>query len=390
VVAGKADGATGEKIMATTFGSKKRFVGFCLAAAFGLLMTVFNIIVADDRAEVSQVEKAAVESMRAATLAFLQGLTPALREQATFDFDDEERQRWSNLPNTMFDREGISFGEMSSQQRVLAHRMLESALTGQGYLKTSGIMHLDEILVALANARGWDDPPFGLDHYWIGIFGDPQKDANWGWQLDGHHLALNFTVAGDEVSVTPAFMGTDPAEIRDGPHAGWRVLADEDDLGRALFDSLNSKQREKALLSEEAPRDIFAGAGNRDQITEVRGLPASEMTPEQRALLVRLILVYMQNVKPGLVAAERAQMWIDGVEELHFSWMGSEPGEPYYYRVHGLSLWIEFDNSFPPGSETGPINHIHSIWRNPRNDYGKDLLREHYETSAHHQDSGGQ
>jgi hypothetical protein len=362
-----------------------------LAIVAGLNLLLCSAVVADDNnVSIIEVEKAAVEDMRTATLAFLEGLTPDLRDKALFDFDDEERRRWSNVPYTMFDRKGVSIGEMTPAQRVLAHRLLENALTGQGYLKTTGIMHLDEILVTIANAKGRDNPPFGLDYYWLGVFGDPCNGAIWGWQLDGHHLALNFTVVGDEVSVTPAFMGTDPAEIRNGPHAGWRVLSDEDDLGRALFESLDHEQREKALLSGEAPRDIIAGAGHRDRITRITGLPASEMTPEQRALLVRLIFVYMQNVKPGLVAGERAQMWIDGVETLHFSWMGSEPGKPYYYRVHGPGVWIEFDNSFPPGSKTGPINHIHSIWRNPRNDYGEDLLRKHYENSAHHQDSKGQ
>lgn len=357
-----------------------------LAAVMSLLLCG-TTIAEEKNVSIVDVETTAIEQLRTATLAFLEGLTPDLRGKAMFDFEDEERQQWSNVPYTMFDREGVSIGEMTPEQRVLAHQLLQSALTGQGYLKTTGIMHLDEILVALAKARNREDPPFGLDYYWIGVFGDPAADPVWGWQLDGHHLALNFTVVGDEVSVTPAFMGTDPAEILDGPHAGWRVLSDEDDLGRALFDSLDDAQRDKALLSGEGPRDVFAGAGNRDRIGRISGLPASEMTPGQRALLVRLVFVYMHNVRPGLVAGEKAQLWIDGIESIHFAWLGSEPGKPYYYRIHGPGLWIEFDNSFPPGRKNGPINHIHSIWRNPGNDYGKDLLKEHYETSPHHQDS---
>ncbi|MGI9263787.1 MAG: DUF3500 domain-containing protein [Gammaproteobacteria bacterium] len=330
-------------------------------------------------------ERAAINRMRVAMLAFLDGLTPELRDKAMFDFRDEERQRWSNVPYTMYEREGVSIGEMTADQQVLAHRLLQSALTDQGYLKTTGIMHLDEILAAMARARGRNDSPFGLDYYWIGVFGDPANDGVWGWQLDGHHLALNFTVVGDHASVTPAFMGTDPAEIRDGPHAGWRILSEEDDVGRALFESLDEAQKKKALLSSDGLRDIIAGAGNRDRITAIEGLPARDMNTEQQTLLSLLILTYLDNMRPGLIVGEKSQLPIEG---LHFAWMGAEAGKPYYYRIHGPNIWIEFDNSYAPGRKSGPINHIHSIWRHPANDYGLDLLREHYETSPHHQEPG--
>lgn len=327
----------------------------------------------------------AARRMRIAALQFLQGLTEEQRAQASFPLDDPERKRWSNLPGPMYEREGVSFGEMNPTQRVLAHRLLKSALTGQGYLKTSGIMHLDEVLLALARARGSDDPPFGLDLYWIGVFGDPARDRHWGWQLDGHHLALNFTVVGEETSVTPAFMGTDPAEVRSGPHAGWRILSDEDDLGRALFDSLTEEQRDKAVLAVEGPNDIIAGADNRDRMTEMQGLPASEMTRGQQTLLSQLIRTYANNVRPGLV---ESTMRGQALDTLHFAWMGTEEGKPYYYRIHGPNLWIEFDNSFPPGRDSGPINHIHTVWRHPKNDFGEDLLQKHYATSPHHRESG--
>ena len=131
--------------------------------------------------------------------------------------DDKERRAWSNLPATSFKREGVSLEEMSPEQRSLAHQLLQSTLSSQGYLKTTGIMHLDELLKAMAAERRPNATPmFGHDLYWIGIFGDPAKDKAWGWQLDGHHLALNITVVGDEVSVRPAFMGSDPARLPQG------------------------------------------------------------------------------------------------------------------------------------------------------------------------------
>ena len=144
-----------------------------LASVTGLSLLLSGTATAEEKnVGIIDLETAAIEHMRAATLAFLDGLTPELRTRAKFDFENAERQQWSNVPYTMFDREGVSIGEMTPEQRVLAHQLLQSALTGQGYLKTTGIMHLDEILVALAKARNRDDPPFGLDYYWIGVFGE--------------------------------------------------------------------------------------------------------------------------------------------------------------------------------------------------------------------------
>ncbi len=271
---------------------------------------------------------------------------------------------------------------MSPAQRVLAHRLIRSPLSSQGYLKAAGIMRVDEIL---ARRRGAATPMFGQDKYWIGIFGDPATDEAWGWQLDGHHLALNFTVVGDEIAVTPAFLGSDPAEIRADLDSGWYVLAKEDARGRRLFDSFDAEQRAKVLLEGETPRDVIAGPGRADQLGTITGFPAAEMTDAQRILLMQLLHEYLRNLEPDLAAAQAARIEAAGIDRLHFSWAGTTEGEPYYYRIHGPTVLIEFDNSYPPGRQEGPINHIHTVWRDTERDYGEDLLRKHYETSDHHQ-----
>lgn len=330
--------------------------------------------------------QAPVAEMRQAAVAFLDGLDTKLRDQATFAMDDGERRAWSNLPSTSFERKGVSFGEMSSEQRERAHRLLQSTLSSQGYLKTTGIMHLDELLRAMAAERRPNNTPmFGHDLYWIGIFGDPSQDQTWGWQLDGHHLALNVTVVGDEVSVRPAFMGSDPARLPQGTYAGWMVQHAEDEKGKQLFAALSEDQRARAVLDEVAPRDVITGPTRGDQLKTPAGLPASEMTPQQRKLLLSLINEYVHNYEHNIAHIQLDRILAAGLDKIHFAWAGTGEGKPYYYRIHGPTVIIEFDNHYPPGRDAGPVNHIHTVFREPGNDYGEDLLRKHLLESPHHQ-----
>ncbi len=330
--------------------------------------------------------KAPVAEMRGAAVAFLNSLTPELRDQATFTLDDKERKAWSNLPSTSFKREGVSFKEMTPEQRSAGHQLLQSTLSSQGYLKTTGIMHLDEILKGLAQKRRPNRTPmFGHDLYWIGIFGNPQTDKSWGWQLDGHHLALNITVVGDEVSVRPAFMGSDPARLPEGTYSGWMVQKGEDDKGKKLFASLNPKQRAKAVIDDVAPRDVITGPTRGDQLKEPSGLPASELTAAQKDLLMSLIDEYVHNYEHNIAHIQLDKIMDAGFDKLHFAWAGTGKDKPYYYRIHGPTVIIEFDNHYPPGRNSGAVNHIHTVFREPGNDYGEDLLRKHLSESPHHQ-----
>lgn len=275
---------------------------------------------------------------------------------------------------------------MSEEQRILAHGLLQSALSSQGYLKVTGILRIDEILKSMSGRS-----MFGQDRYLLGLFGDVDAGP-WGFQLDGHHLALNFTLVGDEVSVTPMFKGSEPAEVRTTIDAGWYPLVGEDRRGRALWESLETGQRDVALLPGDTPSDVVAGPTRTDPISEltVRGLPYSSMSAAQQTLLLRLLDEWWGDLDPDLAAVQEARVREAGLDTLHFSWSGVENDKPYYYRIHGPTLLIELDNTYPPGRSGGPINHIHSVWRDPTRDYGEDLLAKHYRESPHHQGRGAE
>jgi hypothetical protein len=325
--------------------------------------------------------------MRRAASSFLDSLSPELRQQAQFPLAHPERRLWSNLPASMFERKGVSFGEMSAAQAVLAHDLLRSTLSSRGYLKTTGIMYLDEVLKNLATAHSPQrdfSNMFGQGLYWIGIFGDPMEDRSWAWQLDGHHLALNITVVGEAVSITPTFMGSDPAEVREGAYAGWMVQQAEDEKGLLLYASLDSAQRKMALFADTAPVDVITGPGRGEQLKEPSGLPVSRLNDSQRFLFKQLLREYVHNYEDAIAHTQLQRIRRAGIDNIYFAWAGVGEGEPYYYRIHGPGILIEFDNSYAPGSDAGPINHIHTVFREPGNDYGEDLLKQHLEESPHH------
>ncbi|HRI13629.1 MAG TPA: DUF3500 domain-containing protein [Verrucomicrobiota bacterium] len=316
--------------------------------------------------------------IRSAATAFLDSLTSDQRKQAVFPLDDPERKDWSNLPHTIHPRKGISLGELSPAQRIRAHQLIQAGLSSQGYLKTSGIMQLDEVLLHLSGQDKSEKPMFGLRYYWLSFLGEPSTNKPWGWQLDGHHLALNFSLVREEVAMTPTFMGADPHEVRDGLHAGWRVLGAEDDKGLALMNSLRPEQRKKALLNAAAPGDVITGPGRDKSLQKFEGLPFGELDDAQKMLLLSLVDEYVHNYRPDLATQQLDRINRSGWDKVYFAWAGPlGPTEAYYYRVHGPTVLIEFDNNHAPGRTDGPINHIHSVFRDPQNDYGEDLLRKH-------------
>jgi len=258
----------------------------------------------------------------------------------------------------------------------------QAGLSSQGYLKASGIMQLDEILLHLSGQTNSSQPMFGLRYYWLSFLGEPSPDKPWGWQLDGHHLALNFVVADKTVAMTPTFMGSDPHEVRDGLHAGWRVLGAEDDKGLSLMSSLSPEQQKKATLSADAPADVITGPGRDKVLQKFEGLVFSDLNAVQKALLVALVEEYVHNYRHDLAHQQLDHISRSGWEKVYFGWAGPiGPSAPYYYRIHGPTVLIEFDNNHSPGRRDGPVNHVHSVFRDPQNDYGEDLLKKHYEQS---------
>lgn len=352
------------------------------SALFGLLLFAFGLGHRLQAADSPSGTSATAQALRTAATAFLGSLAPEQRKLALFAADDPERKDWSNLPHTIHARKGISLGELSPEQRVKAHQLLQAGLSSQGYLKASGIMQLDEVLLHLSGQDKQAKPMFGLRYYWLSFLGEPATDQPWGWQLDGHHLALNFSLAGDRVAMTPQFMGSDPHEVRDGLHAGWRVLGAEDDKGLALMRALRPDQQKRALISAKAPADVLSGPGKDKVLPKMEGLPFSDLDDQQKTLLLSLVDEYVRNYRPDLARQQLDRINRSGWKQVHFAWAGPVgPTEAYYYRIHGPTVLIEFDNNHPPGRQDGPINHIHSVFRDPQNDYGEDLLRRHLEES---------
>ena len=300
---------------------------------------------------------------------FLAALTPDQKAKALFEFRHDERYDWHFIPKP---RKGLPIKEMTTPQRLLAHALLNSGLSQRGYMKATTIMSLEEILYELEKRP----PHRDAELYYVTVFGQPGS-APWGWRVEGHHLSLNFTIAGDKVlAVTPSFLGANPAKILSGPRQGLRVLGGEEDLARQLVTSLNSQQRQIALITNVAPHDIITGADRKAKALVPMGIAGSSLSQPQRELLSCLLCEYVFRCRAEIT--EPVSRAIEQVDNIHFVWAGGlEPGQGHYYRIQGLTFLMEYDNT-----QNG-ANHIHTVWRDLTNDFGEDLLRKHYDQVPH-------
>lgn len=288
-----------------------------------------------------------------------------------YPFESEERTFWNFVPMTG-KRKGLVLRDMSVDQKMALHALLQSTLSTKGYLKTTGIQQLERILGVLEDRPVYRDPT----SYYLTIFGTPAADAAWGWRFEGHHLSLNFSSINNELTMAPSFMGSNPSKVLEGTFAGLRVLSEEIDVARALMASLTPEQQVKAIISDTAPREIITGNERKAVLASYEGLPYNEMQPHQQMLLKSLINVYAGNLKTDAAQAEIDRIEKAGYDKLYFAWAGSlHPDEGHYYRIHGTTLLIEYDNT------QTDANHIHSVWRDLTNDFGRDLLHKHYENS---------
>ncbi len=302
---------------------------------------------------------------------FLASLDDGQRARATFPFDDEERLNWHFIPR---DREGLPYGEFSPPQRRLADRLLGTVLSHDGISKALGIMYLEQILYEREGRDIRDS-----DRYHFTVFDEPSETAPWGWRVEGHHLSLNVTLKGGEVVAAPAFMGSNPAIVDEGRHTGLEVLAAEQTVARELLALFAGEAREQVVFDAEAPPDILTGTDRVADPGAPLGIAIGNMTDEQRDKVVELIQVYLGRMRLDLARAEFERITAAGLGDIHFAWAGSTaPGEPHYYRIHGPTFLIEYDNT-----QNG-ANHIHSVWRDLTGDFGRDLLAEHYEDAHPH------
>jgi hypothetical protein len=265
---------------------------------------------------------------------------------------------------------------LSPAQLPLAYGLLASGLSHRGFTKAATIISLEQVLREIEQGKG---PARDPELYYVTVFGEPGPERRWGWRFEGHHLSLNFTMdRGKVIAVTPSFLGANPAVVPSGPRQGLRTLGMEEDLGRQLARSLTADQRKEAVISATAPSDIITGADRQARRLTPSGVMASRLTAAQTELLSRLIEEYVRRYRPDVADRDLEKIREAGLDEVSFAWAGPvEPGKGHYYRVQGPTFLLEYDNT------QDNANHIHTVWRDFENDFGRDLLREHYEQHSH-------
>jgi hypothetical protein len=302
---------------------------------------------------------------------YLVSLNPDQRKLTSFALDNmDERTHWLYTP---FLRHGLTLREMTQTQRNLAEALVAAGLSSQGLVKAHTIMSLEEILfIAEKNGDMERDP----GKYFVSIFGEPSEKGAWGYRFEGHHVSLNYTIVDGKIASSPSFFGSNPAQIMDGRRKGLRALAREDDLGYKLVGSLTGEQRAVAVVDKEAPGDILTTNTRKAALTgQPTGLAYAKMTAPQKEAMDALIAEYANDFPPE-IASQRIEQFRRLQGNAFFAWSGPvEPGQKHYYRVQTPEFLIEFDETQDNG------NHIHSVWRDYKNDWGEDLLAAHYKTS---------
>ena len=321
------------------------------------------------------------EPMRLAAQEYLASLDPSQRERATFDVAGDDWRRWSNVHMFLM-RHGVSMEEMTMTQRDAALLLMQETLSPAGYETARGIMKLNETIREITGR----DIEFGEWPYWVSIFGTPSATEPWGWQIDGHHLIINCFVLGDQVVLTPTFMGSEPTHATTGKYAGVKVFEQEDQRGLELAQSLNEGQRAQAVLATALPDEVFAVAFKDNLDLAYQGLRLDSLSNGQKQLATALIETYVRRLRSG-----HDDVWMKTVEkhldETYLAWMGGMgEDDVFYYRIHSPVILIEFDHlrGIALENDYPTRQHVHTVVRTPNGgDYGRDLLRQHYERYPH-------
>jgi len=313
---------------------------------------------------------------------FAASLNETQRKKALYPVDDSEWRQWDNRHFAM--RQGMGFFEMSEAQRKLAIDLLRESLSAKGLKVTRDIMNLNGTLGEMTG----NFEEYGEWFYWITIMGEPGGNAPWGWQLDGHHVIINYFVLGDQVVMTPVFMGSEPVKAEGGKFKGTEVLQSEQDKGLALMRSLSADQQASARIrKDKSGEDLLSAAYKDNLVMDYAGIRASEMNEAQKAQLLEVVADYVGNMKEGHAKIRMTEVR-KHLNETYFGWIGgSEADAVFYYRIQSPVILIEFDHQRPIAlarSNVPTRQHIHTMVRTPNgNDYGKDLLRQHHLKHRH-------
>jgi len=309
---------------------------------------------------------------------FISLLNEAQKKETVFAFDTEERYNFHFVPK---ERRGITFNEMNSAQQELAYALLKSCLGDETFQKTNDIMHLETVLKQLENRKQEDkfrDP----GNYHFTIFGTPSSKTIWGWRFEGHHISFNFSFNKKSlVAGTPGFLGSNPAIVLSGPMAGKQVLKNESDRGFALLNSLSNTQIKKAIIDTVAFADIQTFNKRNAMLGKPAGIRYSELSKEQQSLMLQLVSIYVHRYKQDLAEKMMSDIRKAGLENVWFAWAGhTKPviGKGAYYRIQGPTIIIEYDNT------QNNANHVHSVVRDLKHDFGGDLLLEYYKKGHSH------
>ena len=304
---------------------------------------------------------------------FMNALDPGFQSaQVKYLFQDAERGNFHYFPVA---RRGIPLKDLKPGQQQLGYALLSGALSHRGNQKALTIMSLGDYLKAT------DESPNkyrNSDQYYFTMFGEPSADGNWGYRVEGFHLSVNVTIVqGRWVSVTPSFFGVIPAIVPDGPRQGLQVLKQETQLARTLAKSLTAEQRESGFgnipdFLTETVGGLSSGNTRRIERTKPQGLPASQMTDEQREILMSLVREHISRIRKEVADQDLTRIRDAGVEKIHFQWGGGlEAGEPHHYLIQGPTFLIEYDNT------QDDANHVHCIYRDFDHDFG-DAMLQHY------------
>jgi hypothetical protein len=309
-------------------------------------------------------------------VSFLQSLSEAQQQKTVYPFDTAERFRFAFVP--LDNRKGISVNELNDVQRKKLFTLLGSSLSTSGAGKVKDIMQLDQVLKELEN-RGPGDHYRDPGKYFITIFGTPAPRGIWGWRFEGHHAAFSFSADNNRlVAGTPGFMGANPAVVKEGEQKGKEVLKEETAAGFALLQSLDAGQLKKALINTNAPAEIITGASRKAQLLKPMGVGYSELGKEAQQKLLALLEVYVHHYTKLFAESTLKEIEKAGWDNLYFAWAGDTehtPGKPYYYRIQGPTIIIEYDNT------QNNANHVHTVMRDLQHDFGGDELLEHYRTA---------
>jgi hypothetical protein len=326
------------------------------------------------------------EPVRNAAEKFLASLTGVQLARSMFDVDDIQWRKWMN--QHFYVRQGTSFQEMTEAQRELAFNLMRTSLSARGFELTRNIMRLNETLAELSE----DHVFLGEWLYFISILGKPSATEPWGWQLSGHHAIINYFVLGDQVVMTPLFIGSEPVTATSGKYKGISILQQEQNDGLAMLHALPDAQRQTAVLSFSKTGNNNLTEAFKDNIDlDYAGLRSNELPGAVRQRLRDLVHLYVSNMDDGH-ARVKMDEFDKHIDNTWFSWIGAaQPDSVFYYRIHSPVILIEFDHQRPANlrkfardPNKPDQSHIHCVVRTPNgNDYGKDLLRQHYLAHSH-------